>query len=357
MSSFAQDQKLQNMPRRKPQGRTSNKPHPYFLHQSVGYTSVAIITAFLQVPAFFSSCERLSHSTEVHTESQIYIQWTKNTTPEAIDLFFFDTLGAWKLDTYQQIQNVTGHSRQYGVSGPGAKQLVALSGTAGLTDPWLGISNYGNLCKITYRLEEEDLDAPQLVAETLLDDSASRVTLLNLQPMLSQIRINSVSCDFSGRPYAGKFFSNSKLYLTYAGTEYKPLGPGGGHPVSWINAGSLDSLATLSLPHPEMVLQEGLGDIGPQRQYPAIRFICYANPGSQEGIPRTRLVLEGTLDGHLCYYPLEIPHLEAAKVYSFDITLRRMGSPDPDIPVSSDVALVETLTVPWQDREPATVSF
>ena len=345
------------MSRRNLIGRTIPHRHTFILHQSASYTSVAIITAFLQVPAYFSSCERVTTSTEAHTGTQIYIQWTKNTTPEAIDLFFFDTLGAQKLDTYQQLLSIPGQARQYGVSGPGAKRLVALSGIAGLTDPWLDIRNYGSICKKTYRLEEDNLDSPQLVAETLLDGTASRITPLNLQPMLSQIRINSVSCDFNGRPYAGKFFSNSKLYLTYAGTEYKPLGPGGGHPVSWINAGALDSLATLALPHPEMMLKEGLGDIGPARQYPALSFFCYANPGWQEGIPRTRLVLEGTLDGHLCYYPLEIPHLEAAQVYSFDITLRRMGSPDPDIPVSSDVALVETLTVPWQDREPYTVTF
>ena len=355
--ALSRTKNCKNMPRRKAIGRTSTLLHPFILHQSSCYTSVALITAILQVPAFFSSCERVSDCTEVHTETQIYIQWTKNTTPEAIDLFFFDTLGAQKLDTYQQLVDVPGRLRHYGISGPGAKRLVALSGTAGLTDPWLDISNYGSLCKKTFRLEEENLDAPQLVAETLLEDGASRMTLLNLQPMLSQIRINSVSCDFSGRPYAGKFFSNSKLYLTYAGTEYKPLGPGGGHPVSWINAGALDSLATLALPHPEMMLKEGLGDIGPSRQYPALSFFCYANPGWQEGIPRTRLVLEGMLDGHLCYYPLEIPHLEAGQVYSFDITLRRMGSPDPDIPVSSDAALVETITVPWQDREPSTVSF
>ncbi len=349
--------KPQTMSRRNKTGRTSTLLHPIILHQFKGCKSAAILTAILQVPAFFSSCEHVTDSTEAHTEPQIYIQWTKNPTSDAIDLFFFDTLGAQKLDTYQQILDVQGPYHPYGVSGPGAKRLVALSGTAGLTDPWLDILNYGSLCKKTYRLEEEDLGAPRLVAETLLEMGASRVTLLYLQPMLTQIRIRSVSCDFSGRPYTGKFFSNSKLYLTYAGTEYKPLGPGGGHPVSWINAGALDSLATLALPRPEMVLQKGLGDIGPSRQYPDIRFYCYANPGLEEGIPHTRLVLEGTVDGQLCYYPLEIPHLEAGKVYSYDITLRRMGSPDPDIPVSSDAVLVETLTVPWERREPSTVTF
>ena len=106
-----------------------------------------------------------------------------------------------------------------------------------------------------------------------------------------------------------------------------------------------------------MVLQEGVGDIGKVRRYPDRPFFCYANPRGQDGIPRTRLVLEGTLDGQHCYYPLEISHLEAGKVYNFDITLRRMGSPDPDIPVSSDAVLVETQIIPWESREAYTVTF
>ena len=313
------------MTRRKTQGRTSpQKIHLSLQSSTHRYTSVALVTAVLQVPAFFSSCERASVSTEAHTETQIYIQWTKNTTPDAIDLFFFDTQGAQKLDTYQQLLDVQGDSRPYGVSGAGPKQLVALSGKAGYTDPWLDILNYGSLCKKTYRLEDEDLDAPRLVAETRLDGSASRMVLLHMQP---------------------------------AGTEYKPLGPEGGHPVSWINAGALDSLASLALPQPWMVLQEGVGDIGKVRRYPDRQFFCYANPRGQDGIPRTRLVLEGTLDGQHCYYPLEISHLEAGKVYNFDITRRRMGSPDPDIPVSSDAVLVETQIIPWESREAYTVTF
>ncbi len=346
------------MTRRKTQGRTSPQQIHLSLQSSTHrYTSVALVTAVLQVPAFFSSCERASVSTEAHTETQIYIQWTKNTTPDAIDLFFFDTQGAQKLDTYQQLLDVQGDSRPYGVSGAGPKQLVALSGKAGYTDPWLDILNYGSLCKKTYRLEDEDLDAPRLVAETRLDGSASRMVLLHMQPMLAQIRVHSISCDFSGRPYDGKLFSNSALFLSNAGTEYKPLGPEGGHPVSWINAGALDSLASLALPQPWMVLQEGVGDIGKVRRYPDRQFFCYANPRGQDGIPRTRLVLEGTLDGQHCYYPLEISHLEAGKVYNFDITLRRMGSPDPDIPVSSDAVLVETQIIPWESRDAYTVTF
>jgi hypothetical protein len=343
------------MSRRKNTGRTFHL-HPVFSSFATCRISVAI-TAFLQIPAFFSSCEHPLVSEDAPNGPQIYIQWTKNTTPEAIDLFFFDTLGAQKLDSYQQIQRPEGPAHVYGVSGAGAKRMVALSGTAGVTDPWLDINNYGNLCKKTFRLEEENPYAPHLVAEGLLADAASRTYPLNLQPMLSQIRLVSVSCDFSARPYRDPSFHCTKIYLTNVATEYKPLGPGGGHPVSWINAGCLDSVATRALPHPELLLRPGLGRVVLERQFPNLLFSCYANPEGQGDIPRTRLVLEGTVDGILCYYPIEIASLEPAREYQISLTLKRMGSSDPDIPVRSDAVLVETQTVPWQTREPYTVTF
>ncbi len=345
------------MTRRKTTGRTS-KTHYHPDSSATCRISVAIITALLQAPAFFSSCEHpLQTSEDAPIGTQIYIQWTKNTTPEAIDLFFFDTLGAQKLDSYQQIQRPIGSAHSYGVSGAGAKRMVALSGITGLTDSWLDICNYASLCKKTFRLEEENPGAPHLVAEALLPDAASRTLLLNLQPMLSQIRLVSVSCDFSGRPYHDPAFLCSRIYLTNVGTEYKPLGPGGGHPVSWINAGSLDSVATQALPHPELILRPGLGRLGRELQSTNLLFSCYANPAGQGEIPRTRLVLEGTVDGILCYYPIEFPSLEPAKEYQLSLTFKRMGSPDPDIPVQSDAVLVETQTIPWQTRDPYTVTF
>lgn len=345
------------MTRRKNTGRKFTPIHDVFKLSSAVRVSAVIITALLQIPAFFSSCERSVAVPEATIGSQIYIQWTKNTTPEAIDVFFFDTHGAQELDSYQQIRWPEGSSHAYGISGAGEKRMVAFTGTPGVTDPWLDIRNYGSICKKTYRLEEEDLYAPHLVAETLLPDAASRTLNLNLQPMLSQIRMESVSCDFSGRPYRDTPFMCEKIYLSYLVTEYRPLGAGGGRPVSWINAGPLDSIATLALPRPEMALRKGPGPIGRERIYPNVLLHGYANPAGDDGIPRTRLVLEGTLNGFHCYYPIEIPDLQPNQAYSFNLTIRRMGSPDPDIPVSSDAVSVETAIVPWQIRDPYTVTF
>ena len=61
-------------------------------------------------------------------------------------MFFFNLQAAEKLDSYQQLPFPEGYSHLYGVSGTGPKRMVALSGIAGVTDPWLDISNYGGIC-------------------------------------------------------------------------------------------------------------------------------------------------------------------------------------------------------------------
>ena len=311
--------------------------------------SAASLTAILQFPAFFS-CTGVPVPDDVREGRQIYIHCTKNPTPEALDLFFFDTLGAQKLDSYQQVLNLQAGEPVYGLSSAGPKRLAALSGTAGVTDPWLGINTYGSLCKHTFSLDRESALNPLLAGEMLLEDGASRQAFLSLRPMLAAVRIRSVSCDFSGRPYAGKDFFNNKLFLSYAGSECRPLGPGGGDAVSWLNAGDVDSAAVLRLPLPEMVLQDGLGGIGPTGQLAGRDFYCYPHPD-------TRMVLEGWVDTLHCYYPIPLEGLESGKCLQLDVTLRRLGSPDPDTPVSSGMVLLQTAILPWKEWEPYSVSF
>lgn len=348
------------MTRRSNTGRGYHLNHYFFYKHFACCASAATLTAFLQFPAFVCSCTPVWEALRPQQRTQIYIQWSKNPIPDAIDLFFYDTLGARKLDSYQQILPSAGEGPVYGLSGPGAKRLVALSGTVGSLPYWQEIDTYGNLCKLSFSLEREQPESPLLAGECLLEDGVSRLADLPLQTSLCAIRIRSVSCDFSDRPYANYPFRNNKLFLSYAGTECHPLNPGDGYPVSWINPGRLDSAAVRRLPRPEMVLQEGLGELGPERCYPPnLVFYCYANPAreSSMGQPVTHLVLEGDIGPVHCYYPIPLPGLEAARCYQLDITLRRMGSPDPDIPTHSGSFLLEHQVLPWETYAPYTVLF
>jgi len=320
--------------------------------------SGAIITAILQGPAFFSSCTQVLETPPSRTEAQIYIQWTKNPTPEVLDLFFFDLQEPGLLDSYQQITNWYGSEAVYGLSGAGAKRLVALSGKAGETPLWANIRYFGDLRGHSFSLMEDSPDRPLLCAQTELPAGASRHAVLSLQSRLSCIRVHTLSCDFSQRPYSTSSFHCDKLFLQYAGVECRPLEQDG-LPIAWINPGPLDSAAVARLPHPEMILQPGCGSVGPQKITLNQNFYCYANPVkvASLGKPLTRLVLEGTIDSLPCYYPIELPGLMAGECLEMDITLLRMGSPDPDLPVYSESVKLETRTVPWDQREPYTVTF
>ena len=349
--SFAAGRKrTATMNRRKRKGRNSL----VFLHLSrfaACHSSVTIIAALLQCPAFFSSCSRVRETPAPSRKvTQIYLQSTKNTTADAVDLFFFDPSGAQNLDAYQQITDWNGSNAVYGLSGTGAKHLVALSGTAGETGRWWDIRNYGSLCKYTFSLADDSPDKPLLVGETDLQDALSRQLTLPLHPMLCQIRIRSVSCNFAGRPYAGADFRNSACYLAYAGTECFPVGTGDRPPASWINAGVLDSIALNSLPQPEMIAQEGWGSTGNTPRHPSRSLYCYPHP-------LTQVVLAGTLADMTCYYPIPLPDLQAGQSYELDITLRRMGSARPDIPVQSDAYPLQMEALPWDEHNTQTIPF
>lgn len=320
------------------------------LRSAAGCASAALLAAIMQLPAFFSSCT--PHAPYTPAKAPVYttLQWTKTSAPDAVDLFFFETQGSELLDAYQQVVQPEKERPVYGMCALGARRLVALSGEPGETARWADIRTYGNLQKHVFSLADESAQAPLLWGEAFLEEGASRQCILTLHPLLSAIRFRSVSCDFSGRPYAGLHLSLQKLFLTYAGSEYRPLEGGDGEPVSWLNPGFLDSTALRALKEPSLLCQEGCGAIGRERRYPGQTLYCY--PGSG-----THLVLEAKADTFTCYYPIPLPRLEANHCLELDITLRRLGSAGPDIPTVSGAVSLQAQWIPWEKREPYTVTY
>ena len=283
-------------------------------------------------------------------ESQIYIQRTKYPINSTVDLFCFDTTGPCRLDSYQKIP-VVGEEPVFGLSTRGPRRLVALAGLFTSREDWADVRTYGELCKVQFSLKKDSPQNPLMAGEILVEDAPDRQATLSLKPMLVKIRLRSVSAQFDTRPYAGTPFFNASLFLGYAATECLPLG-GEDAPraLSWVNTGYPDSVAVRQFPFPEMLLQDGVGDIGETRIYPRRDFYCY--PSKQ-----LRLVLAGRVGEDVCYYPVPLPGLRPGETYELDLTLLRKGSPEPDVPVESGTVLLETQTVPWKREEPLTAEF
>lgn len=302
------------------------------------------MAALLQLPAFVSSCSQAALPERARSGQQIYIQWNKNPRKPVLDCFYFDTESAQNLDSYQQIP-VSGSGSVTAVSTVGPRRLVVVSQNG--TQDWYNVHTYADLCKTRFSLSDEEADSPQMVGEALLGESLSQKCSLSLKPALVRIGLRSVAADFHRYPYAGAPFVCTSLYLSYAVTECLPLAQGAARPapLSWVNAGEVDSTAVLGLPHPEMLLQEGCGAVGPSPLSVSREFYCY--PGKM-----LRLVLVGTVGEDLCYYPVPLGSLQAGQSYELDLTLTRKGAPQADIPVQAGTVVVETASLPWEWKEP-----
>lgn len=324
---------MPKMSKSKNTGRMSFLSTVVFSICIAGRVSAAILAALLQCPAFFSC-------TPMHAPLK------KEAPAGYIDVFFFDTLSPQYLDSYQRLR---ADDTMHALSSVGVKRVAALSVNSGSAMTWAGVRTYADLSKYSFSLKEDSPERPLLAGEMVLEDGISRVADLQMSSSLVKLVLRSISCDFSGTPYTGWSFDNTLIYLQYAGVESRPFGPHAGIPVSTVNQGWLDSSAVMAFPRPEMLLQAGVGNVWRQTVMAEKEFWCYANEADSAslGRPVTRIVLEGYVGEHLCYYPIELPGLRAGRTYSLDVALRKMGTPDPDIPASADMITISGVYSPW----------
>ena len=279
--------------------------------------------ALLQFPAFFASCTMAPAG-----ESNVNIR-IREAQASAVDVFLFDAVEPYLLDSYQQC---AGEGCSFVLSGPGEKIVAALPARAGDLYARASVSRLQDLTREVFVLENDSPSAPLRYGIARIGSGASRSLALNMNPLICTIRVKSVSCDFSGHPYGQQEFHNDNLFLLNAASESCPLAAEGGHPVSWSNYGFPSS------EHPYLYAKGG----------PPATFYCYPNPAAN---PPTRLVLEGTVGDVHCYYPIEIPLPRAGMSYDLDITLHRMGTDSPDCTAAPGTYTVEYATVPWRQAE------
>lgn len=335
---------------RRRKGRMSKMLCYYLSAPLARRKSAAMFAAILQCPAFFSSCTEVSLQEGLFKDRKIIIQ-SRTQAPASFDLFIYNTDEAGNLDACQHIQ--ASEEPVYALSGAGDKRIVALCESLSARVNWEQLRCYGNLSELTLKLEQDHPDHPLLSGEAFAADAASRQVSLSCSSSLSAIRIRSVSCDFSGRPYAGISLSCTRIFLLYAGAEYAPLGAGESLPLSYLNPGFLETEAIARMDVPEMVLQGGFGPVGKERVYPEQTLYCYPNPAQEAGLgtPVTALVLEMQADTSVCYYHIPLPGLEAGVTTVIDLSLLRLGSPDPDCPTLSSAIQVQFNRLPWEERE------
>ena len=93
-------------------------------------------------------------------------------------------------------------------------------------------------------------------------------------------------------------------------------------------------------------------------------FYCYPNPTSDDSTAsewsarHTRLVVEATVGGQICYYPLTLPVIEANTVYSIgELKITMIGTDSPDVIDAKGSASFTITVAPWNTQTVGNVTI
>lgn len=93
-------------------------------------------------------------------------------------------------------------------------------------------------------------------------------------------------------------------------------------------------------------------------------FYCYPNPTDGDNTQtswsarHTRLVVEASVGGHLCYYPMTLPTLSGNTVYTIgELTITRLGVDKPDVDSVMGGATFTLTIAPWKEESVESVTI
>lgn len=280
---------------------------------------------------------------------------------DTLDIFAYDPANAYHIDSYSRIAR--GEQIQLTLT-TGPKRLVILSGMDPERLSYNDIVSLDQLKECCGHLEEEDPEHPLLSGTADLDAGVNPHAEVCLTPLLTRIRIAHLAADFRDRSYAGAVVDSVSIYLTNVNCRCPLLGEDDIRAEQFCNCGRWSEEDMQGFASPSMLHTSVEGPIGPAPRAIGAVLYCYPNQNPREelGSPCTRIVVECRIDGERFYYPITIGYgnwqadglaagIARGKTYDIDITLRHLGSRDPDTVVAFDSAGIFIIKEDWEDLD------
>lgn len=322
---------------------------------------LGFITLLIVLPAFLYGCSAGPDTKAKAAIVRFAVRVAEDCGLGPLDVFVFRNDAMQSLDCYQKIGDVGLWDGNI-LSSEG-ERTVCICTNLNKGEEWFSVSSRPYLDGIMVRLEDERRNMPFMYGEA--SGVAGSPLYVDLRPHVSEIVLRSISCDFSGRPYAGERLKDVKVYLTNVSAECSMTSDSSMRPVRIINVGRLDEDDVSGFIEPDMIVQTIESEIGKTILRPDIRLRCYANASEEEtpGTPYTRLVVEGKIGERIYYWPIDINRedggdgVHADCRYVYDLKITRKGSDDPDIPVRAENVEIRFTIKPWEEKEESVVGF
>lgn len=282
-----------------------------------------------------------------------------------LDILTFENDRLKRLDSYKRTERFEGDTA-YVESTSGNKIIFCCLAAGKDIYDWAQINSYSALNKIRFDLEDERRGSLTKTGEVRLTAGKKDVQI-ELKPLVGAVCIERISCDFSGTPYAGSRMTDVCAYLTNVNGTFGINADEVNYPERIINHGMLKPGDMDALLEKDMIYSPVTDILTSKVIYPEICFLCYPNnaDGSSIGNPCTRLVIEGKIDGHTYYWPIDINQSQENETrgierncrYSFDILIRKKGTSDPDIPIQINECEIKFKLKPWEEKKDYGIRF
>ena len=334
------------------------------------------LTFSLTMPAFLFSCSETEDTVCEKTCRDMALSLKAADSkdldlPAIIDIFVFNDDGLQRLDSYQRITySPENGSVPYSASRRGKKKIVAIVNPQNDKYEWAGINSFQSLLSVKAALEKEEGQKRLMSGTGYAYAGKDRNCAIEVSPMTSEIILNSIKCDFSSKPYRNAKLENVRVYLTNVNASASLLQTDNFKPEKLYNISGCSDEDLQEFSNPELICRSLENAVGSQPIFPGIKLLCYPNESSEDspGSPFTRLVIEGRINGKICYYPISINRPESGHCsgepgigrncrFVYDITIKSTGSSHPETEVTPGTMEIKCSTINWEDKDNNDIIF
>lgn len=332
------------------------------LHLNIFYRSLYMGISLSLLPVIVTGCSdsvlpeiNLISQSKLISKIQI-MNLGSLSTESTLDILIFNDDKLKRLDSYQRIEGFN-DDIAHASSTEGDKIFFLYYGSRDDRYGWAQINSLKTLGKISCDLEDEDKDNPVMTAQCRCVAGESDVQV-ELKSLTCMVHLTDLQCDFSGTADANATVTEVKAYLTNVNATSSITPESSTNSIRLINAGMLNPADLEGFKDRSIIMQEITDKLGLEMVRPDVRFLCY--PADKDTGRNTRLVIEGKIEGHTYYWPIEIGdngNITRNTIYSYSILLRRRGTSDPDTLIDRGDVEMKVRVKPWEEKDNYYVGF
>ena len=216
----------------------------------------------------------------------------------------------------------------------GEKQIVALANAPLET----GIGNIAELGAAVSDLA--DCAAGNIVMSGMIvrELTASSTVTMQVERLAAKVGVSRISTAFELDQHKQMTFDIKAIYLINVAGEKAYLDQN--DPSKWYNLGKHEAGNTLGFLRDDVASGVvAAGSSYTKEHY----FYCYPNLTDT----KTRLVVEAMVGGYTYYYPVTLDAVDANTSYDYNLTITRLGSDSPDVPVEEGTVTFTVTVKDW----------